>query len=52
MTREAPLRDAGEMLELGRALLVREPLGGPVRLLGLGVACEHGEADGRQLGLL
>ncbi|HEX8374460.1 MAG TPA: DNA polymerase IV [Geminicoccaceae bacterium] len=52
LTRDAPLRDAAEMLELGRALLAREPLGGPVRLLGLGVACEHGDADGRQMPLL
>jgi DNA polymerase IV len=51
-TRPAMIREAAEILEMGGALLAKEPLTGPVRLLGVGVSSEHASADPRQLALL
>jgi DNA polymerase IV len=51
-TRPAMIREAAEILEMGAALLAKEPLTGPVRLLGVGVSSEHASADPRQLALL
>ena len=50
-TRARPFVDHGEIEAQARGLLLRAPLPGPVRLLGLGVGTEHRLEDARQLDL-